>query len=98
MNPAGHPEGSVEYAQALKLHVAQAMEEEKRARVKESKEALCDVIAQEFPQHVKFLQSAGAESKEQVVQQVAQRYQVVARRVEELQAAKSNKGSVTDVC
>ena len=73
-NPAGLAEGSVEFAQALKLHVSAEAEKEKRAKVRESKDALMETMAAEFPNHIKFLGLASVESKEQTVQQIAPRH------------------------
>lgn len=87
----------MEFAAALKLHVAQCLEDEKRQKVKESKAAICEIIANEFPAHVQFLASASAESREQIVQQVAQRHAVVAKRLEELKSQKSSGPSVAGV-
>lgn len=53
-NQAGFAEGSVEYSQALKAHVASELAREKKEKVAASKEAVADILAAEYPGHIQL--------------------------------------------
>ena len=96
-NEANLAEGSPEYSAALKLHIAAAVDKEKKEKIKASKNELFTIIQSEFPQHIQFLSSSTVEAREQVVQQVAQRHSEIAKRLEDLKSLKAGKASVPGV-
>ena len=96
-NEANLAEGSPEYSAALKLHIAAAVDKEKKDKIKASKGELFTIIQSEFPQHIQFLSSSTIEAREQVVQQVAQRHSEIAKRLEDLKSLKAGKASVPGV-
>jgi len=81
----------------VKLHIAAAVEKEKKEKIKASKNELFTIIQSEFPQHIQFLSSSTVEAREQVVQQVAQRHSEIAKRLEDLKSLKAGKASVPAV-
>ena len=80
--------------QALKAHIASELEKEKQTKISANKEAVADILAQEFPRQIPFLASVMPESKDQVIQQVAQRHSHIRAGLEALKAQKAGGRTV----